>query len=227
MPGLQQDESYLIGSEAAIKALSKKELAYVLVLSDSHGNYDVLYDVLQECGSRLDALIFCGDGSEDIVRLFEDALQEDPVHGALRKIFPPVIAFVRGNGDAESYAYNNGDKREICIVPQAQNITICGKNLFVTHGHKYSVDFGLDYASQVSERLGVDYFFYGHTHIPRNKKIKHTTFINAGSCSRPRGGFPPSCAILKIQKDLSNDPCDFFEIKQSRFGGIKLEKIRI
>lgn len=227
MSDLRQDESYLIGSEQAIKALAKKDEAYVLLLSDSHGDYDLVYDILGACGSQVDAFLFCGDGIENIVSLFEEAIHENPEHGLLRKRLPPVIAFVRGNGDAESYDYLNRGKRERLIIPQAQNFIVCGKKIFLTHGHKYSVDFGLDYAAQVSAKLKLDYFFYGHTHIPRIKLIKQTKFINPGSCVFPRGGFPPTCALIKLHKNNDDDICDFYEIKKNRFGGIDLQKISI
>ena len=58
MPVLRQDESYLIGTAQAIKALGKKDKAYVLVISDSHGDYDRFYALLEAYGSKLDALIF-------------------------------------------------------------------------------------------------------------------------------------------------------------------------
>lgn len=227
MPVLRQDESYLIGTAQAIKALEKKDKAYVLVISDSHGDYDRFYALLEACGSKLDALIFCGDGSFDLVGIIEAMANESPDSPLPDKILPPVIAFVRGNGDAESYSYTYKGKNEVIIAPQAQNLTICGKKIFVAHGHKYSVDFGLDYAVEIAEKLGLDYFFYGHTHIPREKKLKNTWFINPGSCSRPRGGFPPTCALLKLYKDEKEAACHFYEIKENRFGNVDLKPMKI
>ena len=222
---LQQEESYIIGSHEAIQALAKKEEAYILVLSDSHGYYESFYAVLESCASKVDALVYCGDGCVDVVGVVEELANECPHSSLHGTILPPVVVFVRGNGDPEAFSYIKQGKNERIIIPQAQNLTICGKNVFVVHGHTYSVNYGLDYAVQVAERLGVDNFFYGHTHIPRFKQIKKTRFINPGSCVIPRGGYPPTCALVKMHKDFREDVCSFYEIKENRFGKVDLKPI--
>ena len=54
---------------------------------------------------------------------------------------------------------------------------------------------------------------FGHTHVPCNittvNKKFNDYFVNPGSCARPRGGHPNSCAILTIEKDF----CDVAFIK--------------
>ena len=56
MNSLTQIESNLIGSQKDILALEEKSSANILVISDTHGDYDVLCDIIEEFGHISDAL---------------------------------------------------------------------------------------------------------------------------------------------------------------------------
>ena len=98
MTDFTQQPSLLFGAQADIAALSQKQSARLLVISDSHGSESVIRSILQQFGSSCDALCFCGDGAQDLLSTFEAAAtgklaELTPAH------IPPVAALVRGNGD--------------------------------------------------------------------------------------------------------------------------------
>ena len=60
-------------------------------------------------------------------------------------------------------------------------INLFGKKVFVTHGHWYSVKITLEKLIKRATELGVDYVFFGHTHMQSYKKSNNITFINPGT----------------------------------------------
>ena len=77
MNSLTQIESNLIGSRQAILDLENKNSANILVISDTHGDYDVLCDIIEEFGVVSDALVFCGDGICDICTYLKEAYDDE------------------------------------------------------------------------------------------------------------------------------------------------------
>ena len=63
-----------------------------------------------------------------------------------------------------------------------------GMRIFLTHGHIHTPE---------KHPGGIDAFFSGHTHIPVLKAENGTLYLNPGSVSIPKGGFPPSYAIYE------------------------------
>jgi len=47
----------------------------------------------------------------------------------------------------------------------------------------------------------VDVVLHGHTHVPRNERVKDVRFLNPGCVTRPNQGAPPSVALLEIAAD--------------------------
>ena len=119
----------LIGTQEAVDSLANMEKARLLVVSDSHGNFNSLKTIVQEFGSECDGMIFCGDGIEDIARLVEIA-----------ESVPPVLGVVEGNNDPDTYPIND----ECIKVPLSCSLIAAGHNVFFTHGHRYSLYEGLD-----------------------------------------------------------------------------------
>ena len=50
---------------------------------------------------------------------------------------------------------------------------------------------------------GVDLVLHGHTHVPRNQKVGHATFLNPGCITRPNRGAPASWAWLELRAGRS------------------------
>lgn len=64
------------------------------------------------------------------------------------------------------------------------------RKVFMTHGHTITKEHPCLLPS-------ASLFLYGHTHIPEATKEKDLIFLNPGSVSLPKNGFPPSYAILE------------------------------
>lgn len=203
---LSQNSNYLIGSQADIAALAAKEHARILTLSDSHGDWRGLMRIVKQFGPTCDALVITGDCWRDLEELLELA-DEDP---SVRQVIPPVLGFVRGNGDPSYFAIsydigkNNANARTLpkgsVIMPDKLVLTANGQQILFVHGHIEGVDYGYNKLGLDAKMLGLHYAVHGHTHIPVFEQRGDFTFINPGSISRPRGGSPASFAILTVEK---------------------------
>ena len=203
---LQQNSNYLIGSLEDIAALETKEQARILTISDSHGDWRGLMRIVKQFGPTCDALIITGDCWRDLEELLELADEDD----AVRQVIPPVLGFVRGNGDPSYFAVSydigktNTNARTLpkgsVIMPDRLVLTANGQQILFVHGHMEGVDYGYNKLGLDAKMLGAHYAVHGHTHIPVFEQRGDFTFINPGSISRPRGGSPASFAILTVEK---------------------------
>ena len=98
------------------------------------------------------------------------------------------IMAVRGNCDFE----NVEDELEFKIE---------NKNIFVCHGDKYGVKYGLSQLHRKAKDIEADIVIFGHTHTPLIKEKDNILYINPGSVSLPRGVDYRSFAILDISDD--------------------------
>ncbi len=62
-----------------------------------------------------------------------------------------------------------------------KELVIDNDKIFITHGDKYNVKFGLDKLYFKALSLNVNYVFYGHTHIQSLIETDGIPFINPGS----------------------------------------------
>ena len=203
---LQQNSNYLIGSLEDIAALETKEQARILTISDSHGDWRGLMRIVKQFGPTCDALIITGDCWRDLEELLELADEDD----AVRQVIPPVLGFLRGNGDPSYIAVSydigktNTNARTLpkgsVIMPDRLVLTANGQQILFVHGHMEGVDYGYNKLGLDAKMLGLHYAVHGHTHIPHFEQHGDFTFINPGSISRPRGGSPASFAILTVEK---------------------------
>lgn len=141
------------------------------VISDSHGRVNKIEQALLKMGS-IDALLHAGD------------------HGSgFQEIeFPIPLYIVLGNSDTD------------IGVPEDLIIQLGGKNIFLTHGHKYNVDSKLIKLERQAEIAHAKIVVFGHTHVPFNEIRNGILFLNPGSVSRPRGGSKASCAVINIDE---------------------------
>lgn len=221
MDKLLQTENMLLASKDAENNLENKESARILVVSDSHGESELLEEIIQDFGPGCDVLVFCGDGICDIVA----CLERRAVNRHLCEAFPPVVAVVRGNGDAEQYAVSlttddNGSPVPPfqLTVPRRVLFRAAGRTILALHGHVHSVDFGTEMLASAASAMDADMVFYGHTHVPLREEIEATLIVNPGSCVRPRGGFPPSFAIVNFPGTTERYETEFFQVNKGLFG---------
>lgn len=183
----------MIGTKKDLDILAHKDHARLLIISDSHGNYAVMEKIVKQFGKSCDALIFCGDGAADIAQLLYSA----DIDHSVKKALPSVIAFVQGNGDPSSYPVS---MIKSIKVPEREILTVNEQKFMIVHGHRQGVDFGFDMLWFEMQEENCKTAFYGHTHIANEYQKGSYRFINPGSCSRPRGGQPPCCAIATVEK---------------------------
>lgn len=226
MNTLTQYKSSLIGSQEALFNLENKTGARLLVLSDSHGQYDTVSEIIMHFGIDCDALVFAGDGVRDILTCVEIAQTDENLRNAL----PPVIAFVRGNGDTDTYKMKNMDDEARSFPVHLESKLIfkaAGRNVLVVHGQNHGVDFGSGVLASTASVYDTDIVFFGHTHRPVREESGGTLIVNPGSCSRPRGGFPPSFSVVSFPGFTERYTVEFFTLTEKIFGGCQFKLLEL
>lgn len=97
------------------------------------------------------------------------------------------IAYVKGNCD-----FSKDD-------PEERTVTVDGKKIFLTHGHKYSVKWNKTKLYYRSQEIEADIILFGHTHVRYAKKETGQLFFNPGSIALPRDNKPGSYGIIEIK----------------------------
>lgn len=132
----------------------------ILVISDTHGKIDKLVSSIASRKEKYSKLIFLGDYIEDGEKI--------------AKILGLDYEIVAGNGD-----YFSSYREE-------KLIEIENTKIFLTHGHKYKVNYGIDTLYYKALELGAKIVLFGHTHIPVNLVDNNILFMNPGSPTYPR-----------------------------------------
>ncbi len=132
----------------------------ILIVSDTHGYTENIITYIEN-NKKPDMIFHLGDYVSDGIEI--------------GKRFNIPTKIVKGNGDYMEEDYNFDEL-----------VKIKGKKMLLTHGHKYNINFSIDRLFYRGRELGVDYIFFGHTHIPYIDKIKDIIIMNPGSPSRPR-----------------------------------------
>lgn len=126
----------------------------ILILSDSHGNWDPMLRAAER--ERPDGIFHLGDGWREAQRLHRQ--------------FPELLFYqVPGNCDLAAGA------------PAEQVVTLEGKRILLCHGHTYHVKSSLLAAGYAAEEQRLDAFLFGHTHKPLVDRRGQTLFLNPGS----------------------------------------------
>lgn len=191
----------------AFQTLEKTDSAKILIISDSHGSKENLEQAIKKFGSDCAALLFCGDGMEDLVSLIEEDFHQDQQH----KFMPACVFFARGNGDDYSIQLAT-DKISRLSVEDFKIVEAAGKKIFLTHGHLFGAGYGVSELIQEAKIQRCQIAIFGHTHVPYCKVQDNVLLINPGSCTRPRQGSLKSCCVLTIKKDSPQCDCQFFTI---------------
>lgn len=132
----------------------------ILVMSDSHGDRQIIQDVKDHWNGKVQAMIHCGDS---------ELKANDTVWQGM--------TVVAGNMDWDS-GYQD-----------IQEIQVGDTKIGVTHGHLYNVGFGLDRLYYLAEELEVDVMCFGHIHRPVAQVEQGILLINPGSILQPRGEY--------------------------------------
>lgn len=145
----------------------------ILVISDTHGDTNKAEKAIKS-NKEVNLIIHLGD-------YFRDAQK-------LSALFPDIpMEYIYGNSD---FMIND--------VPAEKLLEICGKKIFITHGHKYSVKWDYEKLFRKAEELNADVLLFGHTHIPEIIKRDKYYVLNPGSTSDPRNDTDESYAVIDI-----------------------------
>lgn len=141
----------------------------IIIVSDTHGVSASLLRAV-ELNRDADAVVHCGDSRGEMAEV--------------KMKYPDKQYFeVRGNCDFDS------------TLPLTLTFELDGFKYMATHGHNYSVKFGLGQLFYAAQQEGVDAVFYGHTHIARDDVVEGIHLINPGSC----GGWGASFAVVETK----------------------------
>jgi uncharacterized protein len=136
----------------------------IVVFSDTHGNTSRLEQAIFQ-QPRADYFIHLGDGQWDI--------------DEMRSTFPGrKILNVCGNCDFAAAA------------PVDEELFVCGKRIFYTHGHRYYVKGGTATLIGEARSRKADIVLFGHTHEALNEYEDGLYIMNPGSLGMPENGVP-------------------------------------
>ena len=145
-----------------------------LVCSDSHGAVRPLLGLVR--GTAPDCLLFLGDGIRDVCTVLA-------AHPSL-----PALC-VAGNNDA----YDD--------TPTQRTALLCGKRVFMAHGHTYGVKRGL-WRLIAAARLSRADIAFGHTHTP----LPYEGMLAVNPAALPRLA-PHPCAAVDRRGVRRADGC--------------------
>lgn len=135
----------------------------ILVVSDTHHDFDALYRLVLREKDAIDLLVHLGDGAQDI---------DD-----LRAVWPLLpIRFVRGNCDYVSTA------------PDTAIAEVNSTRLLLTHGHLFGVNDTTERLAMQARRQNAAIALFGHTHRQLCRDVLGVQLMNPGSLGKPRDG---------------------------------------
>ena len=143
----------------------------IAVVSDTHGIVLPVAYSLQR--NKVDIVLHLGDYASDAKKIEQITRME--------------IYAVAGNCDE-----NSKD------VPEELVLEIRRKKFFLTHGHNYDVDNGIDKIVEKAKEVGADYALFGHTHVHIRERVDGITVLNPGSTTLPRKGDTKGYYIINL-----------------------------
>lgn len=160
-----------------------------MIASDIHGSAYYcreLLDVYKKSGAE--RLILLGD------ILYHGPRNDLPKEYAPKEVISMLNSYkdqiynVRGNCDAEV----DQMVLEFPVLSDYALFAINGLTIYATHGHIYNKEHLLPMQKG-------DILLHGHTHILTAETFGDITILNPGSVSIPKGGNPPTYALLEDQ----------------------------
>lgn len=148
----------------------------ILIVSDSHGNQQLLMEIVQK-NQTCDGYLHCGDSQ-------------------LASIDPALERFVVVAGNTDT------DAR----LRSLELINYGDWHVMLTHGHRYSVNWGLEELALSAKGYGCQIACFGHTHLPTVVKQAGVLCLNPGSIIQPRGDWEFGTYMLLYLPETSAKP---------------------
>ncbi|MDR0615019.1 MAG: metallophosphoesterase [Lactobacillales bacterium] len=145
----------------------------ILVMSDSHGDYEIVKDIRNRYKGKVDLLFHNGDSELPATdKLWQDFL------------------VVGGNVDVAGFK----DEQLLELGPDI---------IWQIHGHRYGINFGLKQLYVAAQKNKATIVLFGHLHRINCEKRQGILFVNPGSISQPRGSIQEkSYAILDLDEKM-------------------------
>lgn len=83
-------------------------------------------------------------------------------------------------------------------------IDIENKKIFICHGDKYDVKYGIEILEKKAKQVKADIVVFGHTHTSLKKVKDDILYLNPGSVSLPREDNFRGIFVLNIKNDSIN-----------------------
>ena len=140
----------------------ERERMRIVVISDTHRDFNSLYELVQQQKARTQLFLHLGDGEREI----EDLLGLEP---------DLPLRCVRGNCDWSP------------AVPVRDCFAVGRIKIFMTHGHEHQVKYSLTPLEEEARALRASIALFGHTHCQYYSYTDGLYLLNPGSLSQPRG----------------------------------------
>lgn len=131
-----------------------------LIISDNHGDRSILETIVNGWQNKVDLLIHCGDS---------EISADDPL----------MQKFIRVAGNNDWHLGYSDNQEQVAG----------GQKFFVTHGHRYQVNFSMTPLMLKGESVDADVVCFGHTHQLAATMAQGMLLVNPGSISLPRGQY--------------------------------------
>lgn len=187
----------------------------IAIISDIHANYFYLEKIVDEINKRGIDQVYC---LGDIIGYYDDP------NACVELVKELCDGVVQGNHESylleeENYDLNKENSYKIKehrlslssenlnylkSLPKSLNVELDGKKLLFTHAKLGNNQAYIYSASDLDKKEldDLDYYFFGHTHLPFVTYHYGTCIINPGSVGQPRDySQKPSFAILDIVKE--------------------------
>ena len=150
----------------------------LLVFSDSHGDAGPMIRVAEARAGTVNYIIHLGD-------ILRDA-------DVLAARFPEIpLISVPGNNDWTPK------------IPQERTLELCGRMIYITHGHRQRVHFGTSHLAARAESFGAGLVLYGHTHRYSEQAAGGVLLVNPGSISQPRDNRRGTYAVVTLGEGIN------------------------
>ncbi|MDO4670778.1 MAG: metallophosphoesterase [Aerococcus sp.] len=147
-------------------------MSKIVIVSDNHGDREILETIVSRHREEADAFIHCGDS---------EGMADDPIWQS--------FTVVQGNVDFAPF-------------PIAETVEFPEGKLLVTHGHRFDVKGDLNVLANYAKEAGCTVACFGHSHVMTLERVQGVLMINPGSVRLPRGNYPyPTYAILDWQQN--------------------------
>lgn len=169
-----------------------------LVISDNHGDREILATLFAKYRNQVDGIFHCGDS---------ELKADDAVFKG--------VSVVEGNNDLRGEFSDDIERDDH------------GEHVLMTHGDLYGVSMGLTHLSLKAQSVNASLVFYGHTHQLAAEMVADCLYLNPGSISLPRGAYTSVGGTYALVNTTSTTVAvTFYDRQRHQVPGLQFEFTR-